>query len=173
MKLKRIHNVTFLNIREQRKEPLIATLVYCIDFNTVGFKNQAVGRRLCTRKNFPAIAHGWARFAGVSPAKETSRKVRKEMKGGNGVRKANGITQFAEGEPNVWSVHTQRRSRKLPSDVARPRATTWRLAVKEKRKPPKISFAEKPLRPTGSRLSQPQQKFSRSSSRSPQRNERR
>ena len=44
MKFKRIHNVTFLNIREQRKEPLIATLVYCTDFNIVRIKNQAVGR---------------------------------------------------------------------------------------------------------------------------------
>jgi hypothetical protein len=29
---------------------------------------------------------------------------RRLMKGGNGVREANGITQFAEGEPNVGSV---------------------------------------------------------------------
>ena len=45
------------------------------------------------------------------PPQKASRKVRKvrkvffyhkehkEMKGGNGVREANGITQFAEGEP--------------------------------------------------------------------------
>ena len=34
------------------------------------------------------------------------RKVRKEMKGGNGVREANGITQFAEGEPKRWNNDT-------------------------------------------------------------------
>ncbi|MBR0238855.1 MAG: hypothetical protein IJQ39_12245 [Thermoguttaceae bacterium] len=34
-------------------------------------------------------------------AEEISRKERKEMKGGNEATSGSGITQFAEGEPNV------------------------------------------------------------------------
>ena len=41
------------------------------------------------------------------------------MEGGNGVRGANGITQFAEGEPKRWRrVYQNAASRKPPLDGA-------------------------------------------------------
>ena len=60
----------------------------------------------------------------ISRRRFLSRKERKEMEGGNGVREANGITQFTNGEPKLWRrVYPNDASRKPPLDVARLRAT--------------------------------------------------